>query len=127
MTKKLTPVILLASTYLIGQAYVVFDSKEVQNWIWMRPTPMPVEWNVKFLSEEINRIIEAVAFYMMLYKAPAIYRLTALEYLIYRIIDIFAYFYNYKTESYWFVMVLVGSFAALIFLTGKNEKTNYFR
>jgi hypothetical protein len=73
MLKKLLPILLLSLTYFIGQAYVWFDNEHYNaygetSWIFDGSHAMPVSWNVKYLSEEINRILEAAAFLLMLKK-----------------------------------------------------------
>jgi len=124
MIKKSFPILLLASTYFIGQLYVFFSTTEVSNWILFKPTPMVDAWNMKYLSEEINRIIEAVAFAIMLKKADDAYRLVAYEYILYRVVDIFSYFYDFKTNSYWIILFLLGIIFAILFIKHRNEKTN---
>lgn len=76
---------------------------------------MPDAWNVKYLSEEINRVVEAISFLWMLRLkngAKELYILVIIEYLVYRIVDIAAYFIDYKTDHYWqavlFIMVISG-------------------
>jgi hypothetical protein len=124
MIKKSFPILLLASTYFIGQLYVFFSTTEVSNWILFKSTPMVDAWNMKYLSEEINRTIEAVAFAMMLKKADDAYRLVAYEYILYRVVDIFSYFYDFKTNSYWIILFLLGIIFAILFIKHRNEKTN---
>jgi hypothetical protein len=129
-SKKTLPVLLLLSTYLLGEAHHLFSSTETQNWIIFAYKPMTIPWNVKYLSEEVNRIIEAISFLLMLYMrkgAEELYILVLIEYLVYRILDIVAYFLNFKTESYWHVGISVGLIVAFIDLfiikqKRKNEK-----
>ena len=132
MIKKIIPILLLACTYFIGQLYSYWDyaSTETVNWIWSKECPMNIAWNVKYLSEEVNRIIEATAFFLMIRKSEKMYKLVALEYLLYRCLDIMYYFYNFKTERYWFVFLILGTIMALIYLKNHattREKTNNIR
>lgn len=87
---------------------------------------MSEAWNVKYLSEEVNRIIEGVSFLLMFTMrsgAKELYTLTLIEYLVYRITDIFAYFINFKTEGYWYVGITVGLIMAFFYLNkNKYEK-----
>jgi hypothetical protein len=135
MLKKLLPILLLSLTYFIGQAYVWFDNEHYNaygetSWIFDGSHAMPVSWNVKYLSEEINRILEAAAFLLMLKKTAPIYQLVGVEYFLYRVMDICFYFYNFKTSAYWLVFLIVGSIIAFIHYqkyTSLNEKRTYFR
>lgn len=120
--RDLKPLLLLALTYVTGQAYLFFSHvKLVQNWILCQYKPMLVEWNVKFLSEEVNRIIEAIAFRWMVKKILkwadnkgiraserfVFIRFALVEYLWYRVLDLCAYFYDFKTQRYWYVFAIL--------------------
>lgn len=125
-SKKILPILLLCSTYAIGELHHLFSSTNIENWILYRYSPMSEAWNVKYLSEEVNRIIEGVSFLLMFKMrsgAKELYTLTLIEYLVYRITDIFAYFINFKTGSYWYVGVVVGLVMAFFYLNkNKYEK-----
>jgi len=112
--RKLFPVLVLVSTYVVGQAYTLFPDNplSLHNWILFDYVPMTTAWNVKYLSEEINRILEAIAFAIML-KDRKIYGFVAISYLSYRVLDIIFYFINFKTYDYGWVFVLVALFEAL--------------
>lgn len=84
---------------------------------------MSLAWNVKYLSEEINRVIEGVAFLLMITMrngAKELYTLTLIEYLVYRLTDIVAYFIDYKTDRYWQVALFV--MAVMAFFYFKKKK-----
>lgn len=122
MIKKYIPIFILACTYLIGQAYTFVSDTEIQNWILYAHKPMTIAWNVKYLSEEVNRVVEAIAFLMMLKGARDIYKLAILEYLLYRVLDIIFYFYNFKTTNYWYLFLILGTIIALIYLKNNAKK-----
>lgn len=137
MLKKLLPIILLASTYLIGQSYEFFDnayydSKGAVSWIWDGSHPMLISWNIKYLSENLLWVVVCISFYLVALNPSRINKLAALEYLLYRIIDILSYFWNFKTTHYWYVFIILGTIMAVIYLKNhatkkRNEKTSNIR
>lgn len=119
--------ILLACTYIIGQAYELFEGMNItQNWILFKYRPMLIAWNVKFLSEEICRVIEALALYVlaMKYKVDQDFMIPIKIYLVYRMLDIPMYFLNYKTQYYWTVYVVLGLIELYLRYKRKKEYKN---
>lgn len=121
--KRYIPILLLASTYAIGQSYIYFDDKELHNWFILVNNPMTDAWNVKYLSEEINRAIEA--FFMLwifqISYVNVIYRLAAVEYLLYRMLDLIVYPFWFKSYNYWYVFLVLGLLMGIIYV----KKFNY--
>lgn len=84
---------------------------------------MSIAWNVKYLSEEVNRVIEGVAFLLMITMrngAKELYVLVIIEYLVYRLTDIAAYFIDYKTDRYWQVALFVMTLMAFFYFKKKK-------
>lgn len=113
MVKVFIPMVLLTCTYFIGQLYQLFDNeywnnKGLVNWIWLEERAMLVSWNVKLLSEEINRVIEGIAMLVMSYYTGfKIFQLTATAYVTYRCLDVILWFVNFKTHHYWYVFFVL--------------------
>lgn len=80
-------------------------------------------WNVKYLSEEINRAIEA--FFMLwifqISYVNVIYRLAAVEYLLYRMLDLIVYPFWFKSYNYWYVFLVIGLLMGIVYV----KKFNY--
>lgn len=121
--KRYIPILLLAVTYAIGQSYIYFDDKELHNWFILVNNPMTDAWNVKYLSEEINRAIEA--FFMLwifqISYVNVIYRLAAVEYLLYRMLDLIVYPFWFKSYNYWYVFLVIGLLMGIVYV----KKFNY--
>lgn len=121
-SRKMWPVLLLCSTYFIGELHHLFSDTHVSNWILFADKPMTDAWNMKYLAEEINRIIEGLSFLLMLLMrkgATELYALVIIEYLVYRIVDIAAYFIDYKTDHYWQAVLLIMVISCFFYLKKK--------
>lgn len=107
------PMILFSVSYFTGQLYQLFDtdyynSKGIVNWIWLESRPMLISWNVKFLSEEICRVMEGIGtVFIANYTGIKIIQLTAMTYLTYRCLDVITWFVNFKTYHYWYVFLVL--------------------
>lgn len=125
---KVLPIILLALTYLIDQAYTFFDNDRYNSlgsvsWILDGSHAMPVSWNVKYLSDNVTWVVAVLALYMISLYPTKYNRLAAMLYLLYRFLDIIFYFYNFKTERYWFMFIILGTVMAIVYLK-RNAKRN---
>ncbi len=67
---------------------------------------MSIAWNVKYLSEEVNRIIEAIFILMVVDKKQKLWQLCCIIYLTYRCLDLIVYFLNFKIGNYWIVLLI---------------------
>lgn len=126
MIKKLLPILLLSSTYLIGQAYTLFDNKELHNWFLCVDRPMTDAWNVKYLSEEMNRVVEAL-FMIWIFERSYVnilYRLAAVEYMLYRCIDLVVYPFWFKSQNYWYVFLALGLLMGFVYVKKYNYDKN---
>lgn len=96
------------TTLPIGELHTFWhDDRTVQNWILNRPTPMLIQWNVKYLSAEVITIIYFLAWYF--YKPNKLNRATVAAFLLLAILDLFVYLYNFKTGLFggvyfWFLV-----------------------
>lgn len=74
-----------------------------QNWIYSIDRSMEIQWNVKFLSDQINAILFFLA--MFFYNRNRVNRTTVVTFIILSIIELGMYFHNYKTLHYGSVYV----------------------
>jgi len=74
-----------------------------QNWIYSIDRTMEMQWNVKYLSDQVNLILYFLA--MFIYKENGINRATVITFLSLSIIDLGMYFHNFKTLHYGSVYV----------------------
>ena len=59
---------------------------------------MPVQWNIKFVTDELWFVLMGVA--LLVYVPNRINRTTAIAYTLFCIADVLMYFYNYKQAGY---------------------------
>lgn len=91
---------------LIGELHTFWEnSTEKANWILTREVVMPIQWNVKYATDEVWFVLMAFALY--LFRPNRINRTTALAYGVFCMADMFMYFYNYKQEGYGAVYTLL--------------------
>lgn len=76
---------------------------EKQNWIYSIDRTMEIQWNVKYLSDQINAILYFLA--MFFYNGNRVNRTTVVTFIILSIIELGMYFHNYKTLHYGSVYV----------------------
>jgi len=124
MVRKLMPIFLLCLTYFVGEAHTFWQNDTtVQNWILFAYKPMTVQWNVKYLSEEIINVMVVVAFSMMLKNGwNKYYGVTATIYLTYRLLDVVFYFATFKTYNYYWIFLIISLFE--VYLWYKNGITD---
>lgn len=117
---KYAATILLISTFLIGELHTFWEkaSQAPVNWIYAVSRPMCVQWNVKYLSEELNWLLVALA--LLLYRSNRVNRSAAIAYVFYRCADVALYLYNYKTFGYGFLYMAIALVFAISYLTNKR-------
>lgn len=91
--------ILLTATILIGELHTFWEGNTtVQNWIVNAYRPMTIQWNVKFLSQEV--CIFAYFLAWILYHPNRVNRTTVLAFAWLSVFNIFLYLYNYKLGGF---------------------------
>ena len=97
--------LILASTLIIGEVHTFWEkgSQDKVNWIINSYQPMTMQWNVKFLCDEINVILYFVAFYLYGKYPNRTNKATVLSFLFLAIVDMALYFWNFKTIDYHYV------------------------
>lgn len=99
MRKYLTTYI-LASTILIGELHNFWATDpRISNWIIIEYHPMLLQWNVKYTTDQIIPLFYLSA--LLLYINNKVNRIVARTFLLWSIVDIWLYFYNYKHEGYY--------------------------
>lgn len=125
--KLFIPILILIVSYQIGELYTFWDAydKKVYNWFWLVDIKRNIAWNVKYSCEEINRVLEAIAFYLIArHSKDKTYCITAQVYMIYRCLDVPYYFINFKTDWYNTIWVLLAIIE--LWLTSKSKKKHIF-
>lgn len=83
---------------------------------------MSVTWNVRYLSDQVEMIL--VGFMMYKYgKTPNRVNYTSvIVFILWAFLDTFSYFYNYKTEGYTVIYLVLGVawWLTYIFITPKR-------
>jgi len=120
--KRYATSLILASTLIIGEIHTFWErsSPVLHNWILARFVPMTIQWNTKLALEQLNFILYFVAFYLYGFTPNKINRTTVKAFIWFCVIDTAAYFYNWKTFSYYYVYL----FLVIIWLTMYFWNTN---
>lgn len=122
MKRYLTTLILWA-TLLLGELHTFWEnSTKKENWILTRYVLMPIQWNVKLVTDEAVYIIIFAA--MWFYRKNRVNDTTVLTFILFSIIDTGMYFYNYKTYGFGIVYVLFLVLWVVIYNTyGRRSNT----
>lgn len=116
-----------ATTWILILSIVIAESHSylpaeyairTENWILTVDVPMQVQWNVKFLSDEITAILYFVA--MLFYNGNKVNKTTVITFIILCVVDLFMYVHNYKTLHYGSVYVWALGVWVLIFYSWKR-------
>ena len=122
MRKYLTTILLVA-TIPLGELHTFWhNDRTVENWIYAHPTPMLIQWNVKFLTNEITPIFYFLAWYF--YKPNKINKTTVISFLWLAVFNLFLYFYDFKTGSK-FGSVYLWFIGFWLLTAGIKEIANY--
>lgn len=108
--KQYLTTILLTASVLIGEVHTFWEKLPVkqQNWILTIDRTMAVQWNVKFVSLQVNYILIAVA--LMYYHKNRLNVTAAAVFVLFQVADFLLYFYNYKTAGYGFIYIGLAAF-----------------
>jgi hypothetical protein len=119
--RKYATTFLIAATLLIGELHTFWERSPYmsENWIYAVERPMPLQWNVKLASDQLNFIL--FAFALFLYVPNRANRSTAITLVCYAFLDTIAYFYNYKTFGYGLIYLILAGIWNLSFFWHKNS------
>lgn len=103
--KAYFPMLILSLTLFIGELHTFWETPNPeppkQNWIWKKPTPMTLQWNIKQASSQLNYILYFIAFYLYGKTPKRKLNVTAVKaFIFFMIVDAIMYFWNYKTYYY---------------------------
>lgn len=101
-----------ATTWILILSIVIAESHSYlpseyairkENWILTIDRTMEIQWNVKFLSDQVNFILYFLA--MLFYNRNRVNKATVITFIILSVIELGMYFHNYKTLHYGSVYV----------------------
>lgn len=99
--RKYLPAFLIGAIYIVSVAPVFwYNDPVVVNWIWKNPRPMPIGWAMKYTADQLNWILIALAAYFLGVYPNRVNKTSMIVFLLWCILDCFAYFYNYKQIGY---------------------------
>jgi hypothetical protein len=94
--------LLIYACFVVAELHHLWaNDTSVQNWILVKYTPMPVQWNVKYASDQLVCIMIALAMFCYGQTPSKSNGKAVLVYLLWVIFDTLVYFYNYKSFLYW--------------------------
>lgn len=107
--RKYATTYLLGFTFPIGEIHTFWEraSQEPVSWILTKYTPMPIQWNVKYVGDQVNFILIAVAMHLYGKTPNGVNKASVLAYICYAVIDTLMYFYDYKTFNYYIVYFII--------------------
>lgn len=81
---------------------------------------MPLNWNVKYLTDEVLFIM--MGFAVLYYVPNRTNRTSVISYIVFCVIDLLMYFINYKTDGYGFIYTALLITWILIYNHGRDRK-----
>ena len=94
--------IILALTLPLCELHTFWHGDgRTSNWIIDRPTPMLIEWNVKYAVSQITVILYFLAW--LLYVPTRSNKVIVRAFFAVALLDTMLYFWNYKTDGYGYV------------------------
>lgn len=122
--RKYATTLLMAATMPIGEIHTFWEKSASQpvNWIISKYVPMPVQWNIKFVSDQLNMMLIMLAFFLYKGYSNKVNDTTVLTFLIFSVVDTLMYFYNYKTYGYGITYFGIASLWFLVYFCLKRTK-----
>lgn len=124
---KWLAVLLFILSYPLELAFWKFDTaywnKYQWDWFVFLDMKMSPAWMVKFCMDEFSEVLRAIAIFMFISSEQRLYRLLALEQLLYRSLDLICWFLWFKQrDSYPVYVVLMIIMAIVYYSHYKNKK-----
>jgi L-lactate permease len=114
--------ILLVTIFIAeSHSYAGRFSTVKQNWILTIDRTMEIQWNLKYLADEINAILYFFSFYF--YRKNSINKATLITFIIFCLIDAVMYVHNFKTLFYGSVYVWLGGIWVIVFWSITHMKS----
>lgn len=119
--RRYAATILLSLTLFIGEVHTYWEGRPLrpQNWIWKVSREMPLQWNIKYASDQLSFILIALAF--VVYVPNRVNKATAIAFFYFAVLSGFLYFYNYKTLGYGWIYICFVIVWFLAFFRHKNR------
>jgi hypothetical protein len=122
-----------ATTWLLIISIVIAESHSYipekyatvkYNWIRTVDRTMELQWNVKYVSDQVNFILYFLA--MLFFIKNRVNKTTVLTFITLSIVDLGMYFHNYKTLHYGSVYIWTLGFWVLIFYSPKLSRVSIY-
>jgi hypothetical protein len=99
--------LLIWASLIVNEVHTFFENiNKEASWILTKDVPMLIQWNVKFIGDEVSGLLIALA--LLLYKKNRINETTVKVFVAYWVIDLVLYFYDYKQpDSYKWVYLVI--------------------
>lgn len=114
--RKWWTTILLTVTIFVGELHTFWEGSagRVQNWIIAADRPMPLQWNIKYLTDEVSWLLVALA--VFLYIPTRVNKTVSASFIFYQVLSLGLYFYNFKTYGFGFIYLATGVFGIAAWL-----------
>lgn len=108
--RKWASTILLTAVIFIGELHTFWEKggERVQNWIWKIERPMPLQWNIKYLTDEVSWLLVSLA--VFLYLPNRLNKTVAAAFVFYQLFSLAWYFYNFKTYGFGWIYYATAAF-----------------
>ncbi len=121
--RKYTTTIIIWASLLIGELHTLWEKCTInQNWIISRKVMMPVQWNIKYATDELWFVLMGLA--ILWYQDNRINKTTVLAYIAFCIVDFLMYFWNYKQTGYGAIYTFLLIAWILIYNYGSKRSAN---
>jgi hypothetical protein len=115
---KYSTTFILMLTVLVGELHTFWEngSTEVVNWIWSENVPMTVQWNIKYLTNQVNMTLYFVALFLFAYYPNRVNFATVSAFILFSLVDTLMYLYNFKRYEYglsYFILLILWILAYL--------------
>lgn len=112
MTKMYWNIVLILLVLPLGESWHLFSNQDyyVNPWITV-DYPYHITWFAKDIVDHLSDIIIGVVVYRI---ATGKLKIVSLALLLFRIYELFLYFYNFKQEGYGVVYFIFGSVCAVM-------------
>jgi hypothetical protein len=90
-----------------------YDDRNVNWWVAL-DYPLSVQWYFKFLGSKVSELLKALVIYRITFKIQAL-RMAATVVLIYTLVDLMLYFYNFNRAPYALILSTVALVSCFVF------------
>jgi len=118
--KRYATTLIIWGSLLLSELHTLWEESTASaNWILTKNIVMPLQWNVKYVTDEVWFVLIGLSIYY--YQPNRINTTTVKAYVGFCIFDLLMYFYNYKQEGYgWGYTLLLISWIIIYNRYGRN-------